>query len=401
MRELFLHVGMHKTGMTSIQQTLHANRARLQRAGLSYFEAEEANHSRRVYSAFAEAPHLYHANRRHGLHRPEDAAAFAAESRDRLSAFLSGAPGPALILSGEDIGMLSPPGKRAMLEAFRPHVDRITVLGFVRPPRSFVASAVGQRIRGGAVEAELAQGVAPRYRDRFGDFLDAPDVAEVRLRPYDRAALPRGGCAVSGFLALCGAPPPLYDRMEVVRANTATSRLAALLGLAANEAVPVFLPSGAANPERTNRLARFLDRLEGPRFEPPAALVAPLLDRAREDIAWVEGVLGQAFPEEEKRGGGAEDDLRSLSWPEVQALARGLNALLREGEAARAARRAAGVPAAARKPGTKATAPGRRKAGEEAAAPAPRPPRPEDREALRAARRRQRRIGGEGRAWRG
>jgi hypothetical protein len=189
--------------------------------------------------------------------------------------------------------------------------------------------------------------------------------------------------------------------MEVVRANTATSRLAALLGLAANEAVPVFLPSGAANPERTNRLARFLDRLEGPRFEPPAALVAPLLDRAREDIAWMEGVLGQAFPEEEKRGGGAEDDLRSLSWPEVQALARGLNALLREGEAARAARRAAGVPAAARKPGTKATAPGRRKAGEEAAAPAPRPPRPEDREALRAARRRQRRIGGEGRAWRG
>jgi hypothetical protein len=67
MRELFLHVGMHKTGTTSIQQTLHANRARLQRAGLSYFEAEETNHSRTVFSAFAEAPHLYHANRRQGL----------------------------------------------------------------------------------------------------------------------------------------------------------------------------------------------------------------------------------------------------------------------------------------------------------------------------------------------
>lgn len=376
MRTLFLHVGMHKTGTTSIQQTLHAQAAPLQEAGFSWFPAAEPNHSRAVFSAFTDQPHLYHVNRRHGLHRPAEAAAYAAACRDRLSAFLAGAPGPGLILSGEDIGMLGEAGIRRMLAAFRPLVDRIEVIGMVRPPRAFIASAIQQRIRGGALlETVEDGGVLPQYRTRFEPFLTAPEVDAVRLHPYTREALVQG-CSVATFLRLIGAPEALYPRLAVVRANTGASRLGVALALAANEAVPVFLPDGRANPARAARLARFLDGLEGPRFTAPERLIAPRLERAAADIAWMEAQLGTPFAEAEKQPappGAPEADPRQLDWEEIRTLARALNDLLRELEAARSRHRAAEAPA--------------------------RPPLTPEQEARRAARRAQRRQEGR-QAWR-
>ncbi|MBX9698642.1 MAG: hypothetical protein K2X74_04350, partial [Acetobacteraceae bacterium] len=206
MRTLFLHVGMHKTGTTSIQQTLHAGRAALAEAGLSWFAGAEPNHSRSVFSAFTETPHLYHVNRRHGLHAPTDAAQHAAEARAALTAFLHGAPEPGLILSGEDISMLGEAAIRRMLAAFRPLVDRIVVVAMVRPPRGFIASAIQQRIRGGALLDGIEDGgVLPHYRARFEPFLTAPEVAETRLHPYTPETLDHG-CSVATFLRLIGAP---------------------------------------------------------------------------------------------------------------------------------------------------------------------------------------------------
>jgi hypothetical protein len=333
MRTLYLHVGMHKTGTTSIQQTLHAHRDALRRAGLSWFDAAESNHSRAVFSAFTEAPHAYHVNRRHGLHRPDDAAAHAARSRDALLAFLAEAPGPGLIISGEDIGMLGEGGIRRMLAAFRPLVDRIVVVGMVRPPRSFIASAIQQRIRGGAPLAEGDEGgVLPHYRARFAPFLTAPEVAETRLHPYTPATLHQG-CSVATFLRLIDAPESLYPQLQVARANSGASHLGVVLAMAANEAVPVFLPDGSANPDRAPRLTRFLDALPGPRFVPPESLVAPRLARAAEDIAWMEAQLGMPFDAAETQPappGTPETDPRHLDWDETRSLMRAVNALLRE-----------------------------------------------------------------------
>jgi hypothetical protein len=382
MRTLFLHVGMHKTGTTSIQQTLHTHQDALREAGFCWFAGAEPNHSRAVFSAFTEAPHTYHVNRRHGLHRPEDAAAHAAAMRAALLAFLAGAPGPGLILSGEDIAMLGEAAIRRMLGAFRPLVDRIVVIGMVRPPRSFIASAIQQRIRGGApLEEEEDGGVAPRYRDRFEPFLTAPEVAETRLHPYTPATLHQG-CSVATFLRLVGAPESLHPHLAVARANASASRLGVVLAMAANEEVPVFLPDGRANPARTPRLARFLDGLPGPRFTPPEALIAPRLARAAADIAWMEHRLGAPFPPAETQPappGTPEEDPRSLGWAELRTLAGAVNGLLREVAELRAARR--GAPAG----------------------PAPQEGRPAtltpEQEARRAARRAQRRQEGRD-AWR-
>ncbi len=85
MRQLFLHVGMHKTGTSSIQETLHANRPILAEAGYAYMD-DVVNHSRIVPSAFAAQPEQLAANRRAGILGAAAGAAFAAACREKLQA---------------------------------------------------------------------------------------------------------------------------------------------------------------------------------------------------------------------------------------------------------------------------------------------------------------------------
>ncbi len=329
MRELLLHVGMHKTGTSSIQQTLFEHRPLLEDAGFSYFDAEP-NHSAPVFSAFVAEPHLYHMNRREGRHTPEAAAAWAAACRDRIEAFLATAPGPRLILSGEDIGMLDEAETARMLEAFRRHVQRVTVIGFVRPPRSYMVSVFQQRVRGGSTLEEFDRGIATGYRRRFEKYLGNPAVDALRLRLYTRDAL-TGGCSIASFLELCGAPADLYPKLTLRQVNVTASRLGVLLNLAANEAVPVFRADGSANAERAPLLARFLEDVVGRRMALPGHMLAPWLERSARDIAWMEATLGTPFPEAERAARpdqGPEEDFRTLSWEEVRTLIGAVNALM-------------------------------------------------------------------------
>ncbi len=195
MRQLFLHVGMHKTGSSSIQETLHHNQPLLAEAGYAYLN-QAINHSWLLHSAFAEAPQALPANRRAGIGNAAAGAAFAATCRKQLLTFLGEAKQDRLILSGEAISMLGDAETAAMLQAFRAHVDRITVIGFVRPPRSFIVSAYQQRIRGGRPGDTISGRFArPHHRRRFEKYLGANQaddrLAEPVLQVYARAELRR------------------------------------------------------------------------------------------------------------------------------------------------------------------------------------------------------------------
>ena len=71
--KLKLHVGFHKTGSTSFQQTCAHNAELLKSFGVSYPSFENSvnrailNHSIAIVSAFRRHPERYHINRRLGL----------------------------------------------------------------------------------------------------------------------------------------------------------------------------------------------------------------------------------------------------------------------------------------------------------------------------------------------
>ena len=62
--EIFLHVGLHKTGTTSIQNTLFSkmNSKFLEDNGYLYPKHWPSNHSIPLYSSFCNHPEKYHIN---------------------------------------------------------------------------------------------------------------------------------------------------------------------------------------------------------------------------------------------------------------------------------------------------------------------------------------------------
>jgi len=341
MKHLFLHVGMYKTGSTSIQATFFANRDRLSAAGIHYFDQAQA-HSRLVARAFNGA----------ASGKPDAESKMA---RQRLSDFIARVESGQLVISGEGIARMSSPDVRPLLGFLRERVDRVSVVCFVRPPVGYISSNAQQRIRGGLRMAALRQVAAPSYRNHIKKFRDCADLADLILQISDRKALLRG-CSIATMLAICGAPPTLYDELVLHQENASMTRAGAALLLALNGAgLPVGEDAEGRGPDRTARrhATRLANALPGPRFEVPPALVAAALraPAAKADLDWIEAQLGQPFADRAAALAAVDDAAlaRAASWPEAELTSLGrsevaaLAELLRQGLTERSRAAAAGT----------------------------------------------------------
>jgi hypothetical protein len=150
MKRFILHVGLHKTATSSIQQTLARNADNLTEQGYHYpifeFEGRQiSNHSIPFYSAYCEHPKKYNINIMNGYgDRIELVNAHYMQQIDNIMLI-----NKHVILSGEDISALP----QEALEIIR---DKIILNGFklevycsVRQPYSFLCSELQERIKAG------------------------------------------------------------------------------------------------------------------------------------------------------------------------------------------------------------------------------------------------------------
>jgi hypothetical protein len=310
MKHLFLHVGMYKTGSTSIQATFFANRDRLAGEGLHYLDHAQA-HSRLVARAFNGAAS--------GTPGRE-----AQTARQVISDFIARVDSGRLIISGEGIARMLPADVRPLLVFLRERVDRLTVVCFVRPPVGYISSNTQQRIRGGLSMAALRRVSAPSYRSHIKKFQDCADLAELVLQLWDRKVLQRG-CSIATMLAICGARPTLYDELALHQENGSMTRAGAALLLALNEAgLPVRRDAEARGADRTARrhAVRLANALPGPRFEVPPALVAAALElpEVQADLDWIEAQLGAPFADRAAALARRDEPAlaRAAAWPEAE-----------------------------------------------------------------------------------
>ncbi len=304
MKHLFLHVGMHKTGTTSIQATFFANRVLLAEQGIHYFDAAW-NHSALIETGFGEAT----------LDAPLRRRALAA--REQITRFLRGQPEGRFVISGEDMCRMAPDEIRSLLAFLRALVDRVSVVCFVRPPRGYITSSLQQGIRAGTPLGRLRALGPPNYRNHIAKFLDCADLADTILPLHDRAALVRG-CSIATMLDICGAPPALYDRLDLKQENSSLTRDGAALLLALGSAG---LPSKAKVAGRSDRIwrrhaVRIANELPGPRFAIPPPLIDAVLARplVQADLRWAEERIGRRFPDQQAAPP-ADAEAAAAAWP--------------------------------------------------------------------------------------
>lgn len=159
-KNCYLHIGMHKTGSTSIQNSLVS----LNHPDFHYFKGG-ANHGVLLSLAFGDP--LTHTSVRRGLNTPEEAQAKSAKHREQFLQQLQTHKNRHLIISGED---LSIPQNfqvfKQVVRLIRP-THHVRTIAYVRDPWSLAASSFQQQCKGYTKVSLNYATLKPDYKSRF------------------------------------------------------------------------------------------------------------------------------------------------------------------------------------------------------------------------------------------
>lgn len=277
MRTCYLHLGMPKTGSSSIQAAFQG----FDSPTLCYARLRGSNHGPLICTAFSTNPQRLREARRGRTQRLRDLLRPA--PRQRL---LKSLPrGRNVILSGEImVDRLNDEEFADMVATLREHVGRVVAIAYIRPLASLAASQFQQRVKTGHREFFIP---SPDYRKRFEKVTALFQPEDIIWRRFDRADL-RGGDIVEDFAHVLGldrAPQAGVARNE----SLSTEALAALFAFNRFTA-PLLRP--ALQARTRERLLTALRDVGDTRFALAPDLVKRHIDKHADDIAWMESVCG-------------------------------------------------------------------------------------------------------------
>lgn len=191
-----VHVGMHKTGSSSIQHNLSTQVGK----NFSYINLGEKNHSFHFGSFFAENPQRYHLNKvRRGFSKRQiekyntsfdEMFKHHIASHDKVDTF---------VISAEAIIGLSDKSLTNMSIYLSEFFENIKIVAYVRSPLSYANSLFQQRIKVGRMKEFSLDNILPQYKMIFEKFDNIFGKENVFLYSFDKKHL-IGGDVVLDFL---------------------------------------------------------------------------------------------------------------------------------------------------------------------------------------------------------
>jgi len=202
MRKVILHVGMHKTGSTAIQNTLSA----YQPSGYVYPKLDGPNLSRAIAMLFGEQGDCRYIFKNLGL-TGKKFLQKREELSIRLADFIEN-NSVNMLISAEEI---SSPGfgaksAESLANYLGKYFDEVSVYAYVRPPFSFASSAVQEQVKKTLINLD-DNDYWPRYRDRFEKLDKIFGFNNVHFRVFDKNSLVDADI-VSDFLTWIGEQLP-------------------------------------------------------------------------------------------------------------------------------------------------------------------------------------------------
>jgi hypothetical protein len=299
MSMLVLHIGLHKTGSTSIQDSLQGYSAER----IKYLALGPANHSVAIRTAFTDSPHP----EKDGMHArlgrtAEGVARMREDIIARMNTQLSSREFDKFVISGEGITQLSVAALQELKSMLLKYVDAIQVFAYVRDPAGFAISDYQQRVKTGYAGYDLAK---PNYRGRLEKFLLVFGRENFSAKKFDRNSL-KDGSVVMDFCEAWSIP---FDRDKEVRANESLSpEVVRLVHLFNRQGVP-----SKGSPQLTKgrqMLIRSLAEHFPGRFTLPERFRAAAFDE--EDMEWLRRELGISFQVERPDAATAGGEFRNL-----------------------------------------------------------------------------------------
>ncbi len=295
MSQCILHVGMRKTGSSSIQATLEkhldpekyalmlAPRANVSDALRIAFEDPEKSAMRKMAIPSRDTVDHFRKRKQSALNHFKS---FFADNADR-----------SVIVSAEGFENLDLSEVRDLLSLV-PH-DDITIICYIRAPHSAMESLLQQRIKTGGTSFSDASSLIPHYRRILKKYQELP--AKFQPVYFDRASL-INGCAVQDFFHRVGLDVAPTD---VQNTNESITYEALSLIFAMNR----WRVANNRRPAEWRKVRKWIRGFGGRKLSIHPDLYQSASALRQEDILWAEKLLGVEFPSRQAR----EQDMTSLN----------------------------------------------------------------------------------------
>lgn len=301
MSRCILHIGMHKTGTSSIQQSLHG----FADDAFVYADiSDHSNHARTIFELIG-----FDAKSRKAAHgeRRQRRASRLAPSRDverRVEDSIKRSGTRTYVISGEGLLVLPTRHLEDLRDYLQARFDDVAVYAAIRAPASYMASAFQERLK---TANRLSALDLLRYRDYRRTFVKFDEVfgkENVTMWKFDPGTFPEG-CVVQDFCQRLGIA---FPKERIVRANESLSREAVSLLYTYRKYGQRF-GSLSISPRENRALVRKLTLIGKTRFRFAPELTSPVLNTNREDIAWMEQRLGSQLRDDDAASA-RPDDIR-------------------------------------------------------------------------------------------
>ena len=248
-RTLYLHVGLHKTGTTAIQEYLHKH---LDYPDYDYFDVGRPNPSLIIVQAFKDnfQEHPSFEGRQMG---DAQVAALRNAARTTFDAALEKTSKPNVIMSAEGISSLTPPECEKFLKEMQERFSRVQVILYIRPMKSRVESAFQEKLKTHLVS--LDEQFIFNYRKTISKFDWVIGQENVLVLPFTPEQFPDGN-VVADFLDRVGLDS---DIDAAPRANRGLSLPAVQLLYSYRQHYSQPIPAD-------RQLFELLQEMEGPSF---------------------------------------------------------------------------------------------------------------------------------------
>ena len=292
-RTCVLHIGVHKTGTTAIQEFFQENREALLKDHQIYFSKKWHNYTGPLRSVFQPSPEKYHFNVKKGV----NTAPLAEQQnksflRDLHSDVSASEPGHLLIsaegLSTFDLGQVQ--ALKAILDKSFAHYS---IIAYLRHPVSWLPSSVQQNLKNGkTLEQILRRPNNIKYRRKILPWISVFGRGAVVLRDYEFAKQTPLG-SVSDFCDLLGVDA---KRMHApaMTSNESLTQTAALLLSQLNRLRPYYV-DGRISSDRVLNDYETLMKIEGEKFALPADVLKEVENECSQDLTWLEENCGFSF----------------------------------------------------------------------------------------------------------
>lgn len=313
MAKLFLHIGMAKTGSTSIQETL----AKYDLPDHHFFTFDggrspdivAANHNPFVLYLFAREEFR---ERLSGLrtHFPENLRELMLED---LQHQLRTVKKPNFVFSAENLSTVGLASAAADMKAFfEPYVDQIQVIGYVRSPYSFFSSRYQEFLKYGALgQAKQLPTRFVGYQGRFEAFDAVYGRENVSLKKFAPEKL-KNGDVVADFFDQIGAEMPIRAGS---RDNIGLSLQAMSALQLSHEVGPGFDFQSSESILDRQVVLDWLSSFGSGKGQLNPSFFSGNHRRFAEDVAWMEGRLGTSLMDndtEREESPNSREELRNI-----------------------------------------------------------------------------------------